>query len=221
MLKSKYLLKGMLVAALALVPFTVANMASAAPTKAASGVTLCPGYENSTYGGLPKTDTVGDPHLVFVDAPSGFLIGGYCVKAGSGPTAAQVVTLNPPVASFWLFYPTGKAISHYSVWYVPIPNDPGDAEWCSPGFWRNNATNWGAGAWPVSTTTSYNAVIDPDVAGNPSLLDVLNAPQVYGGAAFNAAATYLSVEAGLNVTNPIVHNCTLSQQSIYPDYLQA
>jgi hypothetical protein len=216
----KSIFKGMLVAALALAPLAGATTAGAAPTKAASGVTLCPGYENSTYGGLPKTDTVGDPRLVLVDAPSGFLIGGYCVKAGSGTTAAQIVTLNPPVASYWLYYPTGKAISHYSVWYVPT-SDPGDAEWCSPGFWRNNAANWGAGAWPVPTTTLYNAVIDPDVAGNPSLLDVLNAPQIYGGAAFNAAATYLSIQAGLNVTTPIVHNCTLTQQSVYPDYLNA
>ena len=28
-------------------------------------------YENSTYGGLPKTDTVNDPRLVLVDAERG------------------------------------------------------------------------------------------------------------------------------------------------------
>jgi hypothetical protein len=67
----------------------------------------------------------------------------------------------------------------------------------------------------------YNGIpLTPTVAGNPTLLQVLEAPQTYGGAAFNAVGTYLSIEAGLNVVFGVdgnqIHNCTLSQQSVFP-----
>jgi hypothetical protein len=87
-----------------------------------------------------------------------------------------------------------------------------EAEWCSPGFWRNNADKHDANQWPVPTTTLYNAVIStPSVPGNPTLLDVLHAPQTYGGAAFNAVADYLSAQADLNFTGERTDNCPLDQ----------
>lgn len=77
---------------------------------------VCPGLNSG------KIDTVGDPVSVVVTAPTGFLISGYCVKAGSsnqgnGPV---FVTVSPPQAEVTITYPGGKDISHYSVSYVPV-----------------------------------------------------------------------------------------------------
>src|SRR5215218_1341903 len=52
---------------------------------------------------------------VAATAPAGFLIDGYCVKAGSsnqgdGPV---MVPVNPPQATVTISYPGGKAVSHY------------------------------------------------------------------------------------------------------------
>lgn len=68
-----------------------------------------------------KINTTGDPLTVTVTAPEGFLISGYCVKSGSvnqgdGPV---YVTVDPPVQSLTFGYPTGKAVSHWSLSYVP------------------------------------------------------------------------------------------------------
>jgi hypothetical protein len=73
-----------------------------------------------------KIDTSGDPATVPVTAPEGFLISGYCVKAGSanqgdGP---EYVTLVTPVASITFGHSSGKAVSHYSASYVEIVEPP-------------------------------------------------------------------------------------------------
>lgn len=71
-----------------------------------------------------KIDTTGDPLTVTVTAPPGYLIDGYCVKAGSvkqgdGPVYVDV---DPPVAELTFGYPSGKAVSHYSVgWTMSLP----------------------------------------------------------------------------------------------------
>lgn len=168
------------------------------------------GDGSGASGGSPKINTAGDPLSVTVNAPAGFLIDGYCVKAG---TVAEFINVTPPQASVTITAPSGKSVSHYSVRYVPATTE---GEWCSPGFWRANAQFHGASQWPVSTGTLYNSVIsDPSVAGNPTLLDVLLAPNTFGGAAFNAVGTYLSLEKGMDVqfdgNGDPIHNCLLSQ----------
>lgn len=70
-----------------------------------------------------KIDTTGDPVSVVVTAPEGKLIDGYCVKAGSvnqglGPVYVEV---DPPQAQVTITYPDGKAVSHWSVSYVDVP----------------------------------------------------------------------------------------------------
>lgn len=72
-----------------------------------------------------KIDTTGDPLSVTVTAPQGMVITGYCVKAGSinqgdGPVYYDSLNLTTLVIS----YPTGKAVSHYSVSYGPAPIVP-------------------------------------------------------------------------------------------------
>lgn len=83
---------------------------------------VCPGLDSG------KIDTSGDPLSVTVTAPAGFLISGYCVKAGSDASDAGVefVTVDPPQASVTISHSSGKAVSHYSYSLVQIvtPTSP-------------------------------------------------------------------------------------------------
>ncbi|WP_448003655.1 hypothetical protein [Agromyces bauzanensis] len=73
-----------------------------------------------------KIDTVGDPLTVEITADPGYLITGYCVKAGSenqgdGPLYYEVV---PPTESVTISYPGGKAVSHYSYTQEKVATTP-------------------------------------------------------------------------------------------------
>jgi hypothetical protein len=87
---------------------------------AAAQQAVCPGLDSG------KIDTTGDPGSVAVTAPEGFLISGYCVKAGSDESDAGVefITVNPPQASVTISHPSGKAVSHYSYSLVAIQTPP-------------------------------------------------------------------------------------------------
>ncbi|MGR2753397.1 LPXTG cell wall anchor domain-containing protein [Agromyces arachidis] len=66
-----------------------------------------------------KIDTTGDPESVVIEAPEGYVITGYCVKAGSanqgdGPEYFEV---DPPVEELEIEHSSGKAVSHYSFSY--------------------------------------------------------------------------------------------------------
>ena len=92
------------------------------------------------------------------------------------------------------------------------PPPPAPKYWCGPGFWLNNATNFGASAWPVSERTyyDYNSTAGhlaacPAATGNPTLLQVLQNPKLYfstqlKGAGFNCVGDYLSGKSGLTGT---------------------
>jgi hypothetical protein len=87
---------------------------------AAAQQAVCPGLDSG------KIDTSGDPGSVTVTAPEGYLISGYCVKAGSDESDAGVafVTVSPPQASVTISHPSGKAVSHYSYSLVAIQTPP-------------------------------------------------------------------------------------------------
>jgi hypothetical protein len=99
---------------LVLLAVMLAAVAATAPTALASDV--CPDLDSG------KINTSGDPLSVTVTAPAGFLIDGYCVKAGSsnqgdGPV---MVVVDPPQATVTISYPGGKAVSHYSYSLVAV-----------------------------------------------------------------------------------------------------
>ncbi|WP_282693908.1 hypothetical protein [Streptomyces sp. CC208A] len=93
---------------------------------------------------------------------------------------------------------------------------PEDAEWCSPGFWRNHPEEW-----PVPTTTPYSSVFGapPPRSNNgimnnaptdPTLFEVVDNPQWYGGGAANRVADYLSdQDPRINYQGVRVDNCPL------------
>jgi hypothetical protein len=84
-------------------------------------------------------------------------------------------------------------------------DDIATAEWCSPGFWRNAKFDiWAATG--LNANDPYTNYFDASTlkAGspaNPTLSDVLNNPQVYGGEAFNNVGSLLSAEhSGVDFT---------------------
>jgi hypothetical protein len=79
--------------------------------------------ENTCEDNGTKVDVVGDHATVEVTAPDGFLISGYCVKAGSarqgdGP---ELVVVDPPAATVTISHSSGKDVSHYTIDVVPVP----------------------------------------------------------------------------------------------------
>ena len=73
-----------------------------------------------TAGDSGKVDVSGDHTTLTLTAPDGYLISGYCVKAGSanqglGP---EYYAVDPPAASVEISHSSGKAISHYSYTLV-------------------------------------------------------------------------------------------------------
>ena len=112
-----------------------------------------------------KIDTTGDPLTVTVTAPAGFLISGYCVKAGSAQSGGgpEYITLGTPVASYTFGHSTGKAVSHYSVSYIPsatttVPS----SSLAAPVI----PSNWKAGS--PSTTPIRSRASDPTAHPSPS-----------------------------------------------------
>ena len=80
---------------------------------------ICPDITDSTYE--DKVDVDGDPATVPVDAPDGYLIAGYCVKAGTEPV---IVMLDEPVASVDVDHPTKDSVSHYQLLLVKKMEEP-------------------------------------------------------------------------------------------------
>jgi hypothetical protein len=92
---------------------TASAVASAAP--------VATGEEQVCAG--DKVELSGEDESVVVTAPEGFLIAGYCVKAGSdnqGDGPVDVV-VDPPMAKVTITHPSGKGISHYVLVLVPVP----------------------------------------------------------------------------------------------------
>ncbi len=93
--------------------------------------------------------------------------------------------------------------------------------WCSPGYWRNHLDAWGPTG--ISPTAKYSAYFAPVVLSkkaikdgafsDPTLLQVLQHPDWYGGEAFNNVGDLLSSHyPGFNFTlgDPRIENCPLN-----------
>jgi len=91
--------------------------------------------------------------------------------------------------------PTGLDYTGTVSWVVPVTT------WCSPGFWKNH----GRDLWMAYYTKLYSSLVGAAPLGkkaptsgpgsNPTLLDVIDNPDVYGGPATNSVADFLSNKA--------------------------
>jgi hypothetical protein len=131
-------------------------------------------------------------------SPNG--IGAVIVKAGTG---ANVWFYDPQERSDSDLYAyENRQISHITFCWNLDYTPPG-AEWCSPGYWRqaHHLDSWEAtgyspddlfsveiGYTPVRTRQGERERAESD----PTLWQVLQAPQWYGGDAFNAVGDLLS-----------------------------
>ncbi|MFD6140885.1 LPXTG cell wall anchor domain-containing protein [Promicromonospora sp. NPDC060271] len=106
--------------------------AFAAPI-AGAPVAITGGGDGATCPKDGKVDVEGEHVTLEVTAEPGYLITGYCVKAGSdkqGDGPVDVV-VDPPSATVTISHPSGKAISHYTLVTVkaeptpePSPSEP-------------------------------------------------------------------------------------------------
>ena len=171
----------------------------------------------SSFEGLAASDPVWRPHpdnpdvVVTRHAPTGSP-GAALAAVSPDQLLAQGIDPTPFIDAGFFDAPSSE----------PPPPPPGDGgggstppppatprNWCSPGFWSNNAAKFGAVAWPASERTyyDYNSTAGqragcPVAQGNPTLLQVLQNPKSYfdsqrKGIGFNCVADYLSAKAGL------------------------
>lgn len=125
-------------------------------------------------------------------------IGAVIVKAGTG---ANVWFYDPQVSSdTGLYGYENKDVSH--ITFCWNPDEVVNSEWCSPGYWRQpqHFDSWPEG---YSQDDKYSKYFDTPVKvsklgasqnapTDPTLLQVLQNPQWYGGDAFNAIGDLLS-----------------------------
>jgi hypothetical protein len=127
-------------------------------------------------------------------------IGAVIVKAGRG---ANVWFYDPQIKNdAGLYGYDNKDVSHVTFCWNPDPVEE-EAQWCSPGYWRQpqHSDSWDAtgispddlfyaklGYYPTVSKQGQRAGAPTD----PTLLQVLQAPQWYGGDAFNAVGDLLS-----------------------------
>jgi hypothetical protein len=100
--------------------FAVPAALGGSPYKVDANDKVCTGLTSG------KIDVSGDHTTLTLTAPDGYLISGYCVKAGSvnqdeGP---EYYAVEPPAASVEISHSTGKAISHYSYTLVEDASEP-------------------------------------------------------------------------------------------------
>lgn len=99
-------------ALLALGGLTLLGALTAGPAYATQPDFICEGFDSG------KFDTVGDPATVTVQAPEGFLIDGYCVKAG---TTKEWHDVTPAASEVTVDHSVKDSVSHYSLRYVALP----------------------------------------------------------------------------------------------------
>ena len=90
--------------------------------------------------------------------------------------------------------PTGLDFHGTVSWVVPPPS----TTWCSPGFWKNH----GRDLWTQYYTKKYSTLVGAaplskkaPAGYDPTLLEVIDNPNIYGGEATNSVADFLSNKA--------------------------
>jgi hypothetical protein len=170
----------------------------------------------SNFNGLAVSDPVWQPHpdnpdvIVTRHAPTG-LPSAPLAGTNTDDLVAQGIDPTPFIEAGFFDPPSAEPPPPPP----PPPSDGGSTPppppkyWCSPGFWLNNAVNFGASAWPASERTyyDYNSTVAqlaacPTATGNPTLLEVLQNPKLYfstqlKGAGFNCVGDYLSGKSAL------------------------
>jgi hypothetical protein len=131
----------------------------------------------------------------------------YSSFAGSSGMAVgnellPTITIAVPATTKFLLIspnPAGGAGNNYLIASVTTET-PGTplTTWCSPGFWKNN----GRDLWTAYHNVKYSTLVGAAPLGkkapagyDPTLLEVIDDPSVYGGPATNSVADFISNKA--------------------------
>jgi hypothetical protein len=161
-------------------------------------------YEDDAFQGTFPAGLTVNTDGTYVSWSSTFGIGAVIVK---GTNDANVYVYDPQAKSdSGLASPSaGKSggpggLSNITFCWNPEDDDEG--QWCSPGYWRqtHHLDSWAAtGISPDELYSAYFApvslskkALSEGANANPTLWEVLQSPQWYGGEAFNNVGDLLS-----------------------------
>jgi hypothetical protein len=129
-------------------------------------------------------------------------IGAVMVKAGTG---YNVYSYSPQQHSgSGLVAFENRAVSHVTFCWNPDDAQVAEANWCSPGYWRQehhedsweitgySPTDLFAEVLPAHTLTLSRQGVKAGASSSPTLWMVLQSPQYYSGDVFNAVGDLLS-----------------------------
>lgn len=132
----------------------------------------------------------------YVSFSSTFGIGAVIVK---GSAAANVYEYNPPTyGDSGLAAPVNPSNGSAGLSNITFCWNPGATpqQWCSPGYWRqeHHYDSWPAGFDKSSKYIAYYSAdtLKRGAPSDPTLWEVLQSPQTYGGPAFNNVGDLLS-----------------------------
>jgi hypothetical protein len=163
-----------------------------------------------------------------VDTPDGGTPGNSyaCITAPqisgtAGYGGATVLTANGHIKANWTATMTATSGCENPggvvFWGTVAYATPVSTTWCSPGFWKNAGKNLWSAYWNVKYSTLVGAA--PLKAGspsNPSLLDVVSNPSIYGGAATNSVADFISNKAFGTPIGSGVESCPNPDATNFP-----
>jgi uncharacterized repeat protein (TIGR01451 family) len=169
------------------------------------------GVEFNVTGPGDFDETCTTPDCSFTDLEPGE----YTISEGTPPAGTTFDSCSPasPVTVV-----AGETLT------VTCNNITVEAQWCSPGYWRNHpdAADEAAAAGGFSMDDTYSSIfgsapplkpqgVRADAPTDPTLREVLDNPQWYGGDAFNIVADLLSeLHPDVSFTGERVENCPLN-----------
>jgi hypothetical protein len=165
-------------------------------------------YVNVVISGDAVTFTSLATSLTDPTPPTGLALTSvtFCVKGGPVNTG-QITDSEAPFTGTAPFNPNSGMnydVSHTVVYSINVREDVAYlGEWCSPGYWRQpqHLDSWAATDYDpsdaFSTALGYSVTRskpgrDNNAPTDPTLLYVLQNPQFYSGADFNAVGDLLS-----------------------------
>jgi hypothetical protein len=192
---------------------TTAYIKSVKPDGSGYGPPLA---DNYITAGNDKTSVCqGGPALPAPLNPAFPPVGGtHCFKSGStSPTMVPIEqTFDATGISAPISLNAGANTTTFKLWdyggvygnarlVLELPAACGTVnQWCSPGYWKNHPAAWAPLAPAITMSTPYTGPINYDAKKcgrtgappHPTLFEVVDNPQCYGGEAANAVADMLS-----------------------------
>jgi LPXTG-motif cell wall-anchored protein len=123
------------------------------------------GSSESTCPKDGKVDVDGEHVSLVVTAEPGYLITGYCVKAGSDKqgNGPENYVVNPPAAEVTITHSSGKAISHYTLITIETEPSPSPTPTPSP-----SVPSGSPSPEPSGSPSSSEPAVEPSEGTEPT-----------------------------------------------------